>query len=124
MAITKSGELLSPVYVEHIRSLACAFCNRAPRSQIHHWPTVGSAGTTDDTASLPACLWCHKRCHGETVIVDGKRMLAIPPGEQTAMVATVFAAFIKRGRWHAVEQVMRDLKRHRESVVFTELVPE
>lgn len=124
MAISKSGELLSPTYLDHVRSLPCAFCQRPPRSQSHHWPTIGSAGSTNDTNALPACLWCHKRCHGETVLMDGKRMPPISVDEQTAMVALVFASFIKRGRQHKVDQVMSDIRRWRESVVFTELVPE
>lgn len=51
-------------------------------------------------------------------------MPPIPAEEQTALVTATFMAFVERGRQHQVDQVLRDIRRWRESVVFTELVTE
>lgn len=124
MPILKDGKLLSPTYSEYIRALPCAICGRAPRSQQHHWPTKGAGGTTNDIHSFPVCNDDHRRCEGATVLMSGRRMPPIPAEEQTAIVARTFMAFVERGRQHHVDQVLRDIRRWRESVVFTELVPE
>lgn len=125
MPMMKDGELLSPTYLDFVRSLPCAVCCRQPRNEAHHYPSRGASGATNDLRSMPVCRECHLRCEGANVVVGGRRMPPVPAAEQAALVAATFFKFLEgAGRWHVVEQVLRDIKRWRESRVFTEMVPE
>lgn len=118
--LMKSGELISRVYSDWVRSLPCAFCARPPRSEQHHYPTRGARGSINDVRSAPACRRCHIRCGGETVVHDGKRLSPILPFEQELAVALTWQRFGETAPWHVVERVMLDLKAWRDSRLWVE----
>lgn len=122
--LMKAGQLISPTYLDWVRGLPCSGCGKEPRNEAHHFPSKGASGGTNDIHVLSVCHSCHRRAEGATVLMNGHRMPPISAEEQTAIVARTFMAFVERGRQHHVDQVMRDIRRWRESVVFTELVPE
>lgn len=77
-----------PEYLAWCRRQRCSFCVLEGRGdtlmgrvagQAHHviHKGMGRAEVRDDYA-VPACLWDHKRCHGEVVVLAGARLLPIP----------------------------------------------
>lgn len=93
IAIPKDGSLLCPPYLTFVRSQKCFFCPLAPPVQAHHWPRR-SSGVTRDDCTIPVCPWCHKRCHGEVVVIRAVRYHPISTAEQDAAVPIVRARFL------------------------------
>ncbi len=122
--LMKAGELLSPTYSDWVRSQPCSVCGRPPRSEQHHHPGRGERGATHDVRSMPVCRWCHMRCEGQTVLDerfnDREPMPPISEVDQRKRVAQTFLSFIETAPWQAVEHVLRDIKRWRDSRVWVE----
>lgn len=48
-----------PSYSSWIRTLACALCGKAPRSEQHHRSGAGMGRRAHDHESMPLCHACH-----------------------------------------------------------------
>lgn len=66
-SLAKTGDLFCEAWLAFTRRSRCSFCGEAPPSQPHHFPPRGRLGYTDDSQALPACVSCHRRCHGNKV---------------------------------------------------------
>lgn len=111
--ILKDGDLLSETYKSWIRKQECYFCKENPPSQPHHAPPKGR-GRTDDTSTVPSCVRCHRRQHGEYVVVGLSRRGPISEGEQEIAVAMTWRRFFVEATELELAQVIRDVQRHRE----------
>lgn len=119
MPIAKSGSLNCKTWLAFVRRMGCAFCDAPAPSQAHHHPPKGR-GVTDDSKTIPVCVRCHMRCHGQ--LVEGKAPL--PAEEQVAAVNGVRSLFMERASEAEFKQYVADRRRWVDSRVFCELVPE
>jgi hypothetical protein len=78
IALPKDGALLSPAWLDFVRALPCAVCGHRPRNFAHHFPPKGR-GVVRDDMTMPACEPCHRRCHGNTVVVWREQMVRLRP---------------------------------------------
>ena len=112
--IRKQGDLLSETYLAWVRTLDCAVCMAWAPSQPHHWPPKGRVGCTDDTRTMPVCVRCHRRCHGEKV--DG--LAPIGTHEQTDAVNRTQIRFFLSASAEQWRQVGEDRAKHFESRIW------
>lgn len=84
-------------YLAWCRRQRCAFCgNTRPRVEAHHVEKKGMGGATlRDDRAVPTCLYCHRRCHGETVVLDGNRLHPISLARQMHKANGTRADFLK-----------------------------
>lgn len=66
MKLAKDAPIRSRAYLDHVRSLACAWCSRPPPSEASHHPAQGhgSVGAKCcDLRAIPLCHECHASYH-------------------------------------------------------------
>lgn len=90
--LPKSGSLVAEWYLAWIRSLErCAFC-WSPPAHAHHHPPRGR-GVRRDDLTAPVCATCHRRCHGDTLIVEERKLGPIGEEQQADAVARTWRRF-------------------------------
>jgi hypothetical protein len=112
--ILKHGELVIAAYREWVATQSCSHCGRAPRSEVHHFPTRGASGVVFDLRTCPLCLECHRRAGGEIVWFGSKRLMPIDGDKQALYVAQTWQRFVERAPWDVVERVMAEVRRWRQ----------
>lgn len=93
--VPKQIRVEDPAYLDWCRCQRCEFCNGWGATG-HHVIVkgMGRAQVRDDWA-VPACMACHKRCHGQVVVIDGLRLQPISPERQHEAAARARARYLR-----------------------------